>query len=48
MLELSLPIIFGIFGFIWTNLGVTLLVKEIKESRETEDQLAKRVGIVGY
>jgi len=44
--DFSLPVVFGIFGFIWTNLLVTIFTKEFIESSETEDQLAKRVGLV--
>jgi len=43
--ELSLPVVFGIFGFIWTNLLITIIAKEISESSETESQLARRVGL---
>jgi len=46
LFDLPLPIIFGLFGFIWTNLLVTLLAKEVSESKETEGQLLRRVGIV--
>jgi len=44
--NLPLTVIFGIFGFIWTNLFVTLVAKEVVESRETEAQLAARVKVV--
>jgi len=46
LFDLPLPIIFGLFGFIWSNLLVTLLAKEVSESKETEGQLLRRVGIV--
>jgi hypothetical protein len=45
LFDLSLPVVFGIFGFIWTNLLVTIIAKEFTESSETESQLARRVGL---
>ena len=37
LLDLPLPIIFGLFGFIWTNLVITLLAKEVSDSKETKE-----------
>jgi len=45
ILDLSIPVIFGVFGFIWTNLFVTIIAKELVESSETGEQLARRTGL---